>query len=71
MYNFCNILSSIRPNLREYVYCTALRHGTGEDFDFLWKKYLIENTMNEKQTILNALGCSNISDKLIKSVFHI
>ncbi|XP_017008819.3 aminopeptidase Ey-like isoform X2 [Drosophila takahashii] len=45
-------------NFRSTVYCTAIRHGTDEDWDFLWTRYKKSNVGSEQQTILATLGCS-------------
>lgn len=44
--------------MRQYVYCTAIRHGGVKEWDFLWKKYLDTEISGEKETILTALACS-------------
>lgn len=56
--------SRVPPNLRPTVYCTALRHGDGDDFDFLWEKYLEANVAAEQILILNSLGCTKDKNKL-------
>ncbi|XP_076675141.1 uncharacterized protein LOC143372620 isoform X2 [Andrena cerasifolii] len=48
----------ISPNARAAVYCTALRHGSQDDWQFLWERYLETNFASEKKIILDALGCS-------------
>ncbi|XP_022215178.2 aminopeptidase N [Drosophila obscura] len=45
-------------NLRGTVYCTAIRHGSDADWEFLWARYKNSNVAAEKRTILTALGCS-------------
>ncbi|XP_011643165.1 putative aminopeptidase-2 [Pogonomyrmex barbatus] len=45
-------------NARPAVYCTALKYGTPEDWEFLWKQYLTTNFATEKKIIIKALGCS-------------
>lgn len=57
-------------NLRNTIYCTAIKHGKEEDWDFLWEKYLISPMATDKVLILNALGCSenkNLLTKLLMS----
>nr|ADI48181.1 membrane alanyl aminopeptidase 1 [Chrysomela tremula] len=54
-------INGSRPNknLRDAVYCTALRHSNdSSDWEFLWNKYLNATLATEKSTILNSLGCS-------------
>ncbi|KMZ06577.1 aminopeptidase N [Drosophila simulans] len=43
---------------RDVVYCTAIKHGSVEDWDFLWTRYQKANVATEKQIILDSLGCS-------------
>ncbi|KAH8232570.1 hypothetical protein KR032_009615 [Drosophila birchii] len=45
-------------NVRSTVYCTAIRHGSDADWEFLWTRYKKSNVAAEKRTILTALGCS-------------
>jgi len=54
----CLIFDSIKPNERTTAYCIAIRHGTSEDWEFLWKEYLNSNYVTDQEVILNALGCS-------------
>lgn len=48
----------VPKNQRSVVYCTAMRHGTADDWDFLYKQYRKANVAAEQTTILSALGCS-------------
>ncbi|XP_015127586.1 putative aminopeptidase-2 [Diachasma alloeum] len=50
-------------NLRNTIYCTAIKHGTTEDWNFLWDKYNTAPLATEKVLILGALGCSE--DKVL------
>ncbi|KAK9737676.1 Peptidase M1 N-terminal domain [Popillia japonica] len=47
------------PNIRSVVYCTAIRDGDDEDWEFAYNQYLKALSVSEKQTILSALGCSS------------
>ncbi|XP_014370421.2 membrane alanyl aminopeptidase-like [Papilio machaon] len=49
----------IPPNMRPWVYCTGLRYGTVDDFQYFWKRYLGENLASEKAVMLEAAGCTN------------
>ncbi|KAH0552187.1 hypothetical protein KQX54_006650, partial [Cotesia glomerata] len=53
-------------NLRSTVYCTAIKYGTDEDWEFLWSKYQTVNFAHEKVVINIALGCSKNKNKLDK-----
>ncbi|KAK7793608.1 hypothetical protein R5R35_013591 [Gryllus longicercus] len=48
----------ISPNLKNVVYCTALRVGGQEEWDFAWQRYLAANVGSERDLLLGALGCS-------------
>ncbi|XP_012288914.1 putative aminopeptidase-2 isoform X2 [Orussus abietinus] len=48
----------ISPNVREVVYCTAIKHGTTEDWDFLWDQYKKSKFVAHQSDILDGLGCS-------------
>lgn len=61
----------IQPNIRAPVYCTAVREGTRQDFDFLWTKFLNTNVAHEEVTILNALGCAKSSETLFVSTISL
>lgn len=45
-------------NLRGIVYCTVIKLGGQEEWDFAWERYLNTNVENEKEILLLALGCS-------------
>ncbi|XP_064551050.1 aminopeptidase Ey-like [Drosophila montana] len=45
-------------NLRQTVYCTAIRHGNDADWQFLWTRYKNSNVAAEKRTMLFSLGCT-------------
>jgi hypothetical protein len=52
------LLSSISANLKNVVYCTAIRVGGQEEWDFAWQRYRKTNVGSEKDILLGALGCS-------------
>ncbi|XP_012252261.2 uncharacterized protein LOC105683883 [Athalia rosae] len=53
-----NETTLIPKNIRPAVYCTAIRHGTPEDWQFLYREYYRSNVAAEQTVILAALGCS-------------
>lgn len=53
-----DVVFRISPNARAAVYCSALRYGNQDDWDFLWNNYLETNFASEKKIILDALGCT-------------
>ncbi|KAF3426305.1 LOW QUALITY PROTEIN: hypothetical protein E2986_13349 [Frieseomelitta varia] len=48
----------IPPDAKVAIYCTAIRDGDLNDWNFLWEQYLKTNFASEKKIILDALGCS-------------
>ncbi|PNF37827.1 hypothetical protein B7P43_G09236 [Cryptotermes secundus] len=48
----------ISANLKNVVYCTAIRVGGQEEWDFAWQRYRKTNVGSEKDILLGALGCS-------------
>ena len=58
---FTNVVKNgkmIHPDYRSVVYCNGIRHGTIDDFQFMWDRYLSVNVAAEQLNILNALGCT-------------
>jgi aminopeptidase N len=58
-------------NIRAAVYCSAMRHGTIEDLNYLWDKYKTQEIATEQLTILTAIGCANNKDVLAKAIENI
>ncbi|XP_066994962.2 aminopeptidase N [Anabrus simplex] len=54
----------IPVEVRSIVYCTAIAHGSSEDWDFLWKRFKKSNRNLERSDMLAALGCSKDVDIL-------
>ncbi|XP_025832297.1 aminopeptidase N [Agrilus planipennis] len=48
----------ISPNIKSLVYCTAIRVGGQEEWDFAWKRYAASEVGSDKEILLTALGCS-------------
>ncbi|XP_071652507.1 membrane alanyl aminopeptidase-like isoform X2 [Temnothorax longispinosus] len=48
----------IPTNARPAIYCTAIKEGQTDDWEFLWSQYLLTNFATEKKIIINALGYS-------------
>ncbi|XP_069966544.1 aminopeptidase N isoform X1 [Bactrocera oleae] len=48
----------VPKDLRSVIYCTSIRHGNEDDWQFLWARYKNSNVAAEKRTIISALGCS-------------
>ncbi|XP_015435663.1 PREDICTED: uncharacterized protein LOC107191201 [Dufourea novaeangliae] len=49
---------TITPNQRPTAYCTGIRNGTKDDWEFLWNQYYNSNSAAEQAVILQALGCT-------------
>ncbi|XP_060801844.1 aminopeptidase N [Amyelois transitella] len=56
--------NAINPDIQTTVYCSSLRGGNRENFDFLWNLYLSTSDSSQQAILLNALGCtSNEEDR--------
>ncbi|KAG5672285.1 hypothetical protein PVAND_002422 [Polypedilum vanderplanki] len=53
-----DINNPISPNLKIVVYCTAIKHGDEEEWDFAWDRYLNTTMSSEKELLMQALGCT-------------
>lgn len=49
---------SIRPNLKDIIYCVAIREGGMPEWRFAYKEYLATSSASEKETLLTAMGCT-------------
>uniref|UniRef100_A0A1B0DJP5 Aminopeptidase n=1 Tax=Phlebotomus papatasi TaxID=29031 RepID=A0A1B0DJP5_PHLPP len=49
----------IPVDIRQVVFCVGVREGGKDAFNFLWKRYKLENVETEQITILSALACTN------------
>lgn len=52
------MLYRISPNIRTVVYCTAIRQGDQQEWDFAWDRFQKTSVSSEKEILLSALGCS-------------
>ncbi|XP_062596000.1 aminopeptidase N-like [Saccostrea cucullata] len=50
--------NQIRSSVRLTVYCSAIRHGGIEDWDFAYNMYQQSNLASEKSRLMVALSCS-------------
>ncbi|XP_046980763.1 aminopeptidase N-like [Schistocerca americana] len=48
----------ISGNLKNVVYCTAIRTGGVEEWEFAWERYQSTNVGSERDILLGAMGCS-------------
>lgn len=51
-------ISRIPANMKSLVYCTAVRVGGQDHWDFTWERYLKATVSSEKELLLSALGCT-------------
>ncbi|VVD01643.1 unnamed protein product [Leptidea sinapis] len=56
--------TEVSPSLRPVVYCTGLRFGNADDYDFMWNRMATTNVANEARTIGEVLGCTTVTSKL-------
>nr|AEO12690.1 aminopeptidase N1 [Ostrinia nubilalis] len=56
----------IPANMRPWVYCTGLRFGDAEDFEFFWNRYLQEDLAGEQIVMLQNAGCTRDEASLRK-----
>ncbi|KAG4073910.1 hypothetical protein HA402_014115 [Bradysia odoriphaga] len=45
-------------NVRQQMYCAALRSGNSNDFNFVWNRMLQSTNNNQRSEISRSLGCS-------------
>lgn len=50
----------VPANLQDVCYCTAIREGTEAEWMFAYKRYEEIDSISEKNTLLDALGCTKI-----------
>ena len=48
----------INPELRQTTYCTAIKYGDKREWDFAWRMALNATTVQHRDVLLSALGCS-------------
>uniref|UniRef100_A0AAR5P193 ERAP1-like C-terminal domain-containing protein n=4 Tax=Dendroctonus ponderosae TaxID=77166 RepID=A0AAR5P193_DENPD len=53
-----NDTNPVPKDLRSAVYCTALKNGGENEWNFLWNKYQQSNVATERNSLLNVLGCT-------------
>ncbi|CAD1472151.1 unnamed protein product, partial [Heterotrigona itama] len=60
----------IKPNQRPVAYCTGVKYGTKEDWEFLWRQYLNSNSATDQIVMLEALGCTQDKTLLEKHLLN-
>lgn len=49
------------------MYCTAIKEGSDDEWEFLWNKFKKENDSAKRYLMLDALGCTT-KPELIKVI---
>lgn len=52
--------NKINPNLRYTVYCSAIRTGGVEEWEFAWSMYKNATTASEADKLMSALACTRL-----------
>ncbi|CAK1599088.1 unnamed protein product [Parnassius mnemosyne] len=51
------------PDIQTTVFCSGLRGGDVNNFNFLWNQYLASTDSSEQSILLNALGCTSNAER--------
>ncbi|XP_077996674.1 endoplasmic reticulum aminopeptidase 2-like [Glandiceps talaboti] len=54
----------VSPDLKRIIYCSGIRNGNEDGFNYVWKKYQESTVASETQTLLYALSCTQYKDLL-------
>ncbi|XP_046963149.1 aminopeptidase N-like [Vanessa cardui] len=49
----------VKADIQTTVFCSGLRGGSVDNFNFLWERYLASQDSSEQSILLNALGCTS------------
>lgn len=56
-------------NVRNVLYCAALRSGNSNEFEFVWDRLLSSDSQEYRNTLINALACSS-TDTLLEEYLN-
>ncbi len=56
-------------NVRNVLYCAALRSGNSNDFNFVWDRLLSSASQEYRSTLINALACTS-TDTLLEQYLN-
>lgn len=56
-------VQSLNPDIQTLVFCSALRGGSEENFNYLWEMYLRSTDSGQQSILLNALGCTSNEER--------
>ena len=56
-----NFFFRIPSGYRSFIYCTAIREGGEEEWNFALYRYFKETSQAERQNLLNGMACTKIS----------
>nr|AAX39864.1 aminopeptidase N2 [Trichoplusia ni] len=51
--------TQLNADIQTLVFCSGLRGGSVENFNFLWNRYVDSSDSSEQSILLNALGCTS------------
>ncbi|KAM3967320.1 aminopeptidase N [Aphomia sociella] len=54
-----NPAQRLNPDIQTLVYCSSLRGGNRDNYDYLWGLYLASTDSTEQSILLNSLGCTS------------
>ncbi|CAH0605709.1 unnamed protein product [Chrysodeixis includens] len=55
--------TQLNADIQTLVFCSGLRGGSVENFNFLWSRYLASQDSSEQSILLNALGCTSNAER--------
>ncbi|KAG7308130.1 DNA-(apurinic or apyrimidinic site) lyase [Plutella xylostella] len=58
-----NPTQTLNPDIQTTVFCSGLRGGDVDNFNFLWARYTATQDSSEQSILLNALGCTSNADR--------
>lgn len=53
----------LNPDIQTLVYCSGLRGGSVDNFNFLWGLYLDTQDSSQQSILLNAMGCTSNEER--------
>lgn len=56
-------------NVRNVLYCAALRSGDRSDYESVWDRLLASNSQDYRNILINALGCTS-TDALLQEFLN-
>lgn len=69
--SFMKGTSKVPKNHRSTVYCNAVRHGNGTEFNFLYDRYMDQDISAEQLNFLIGMGCTKDAALVKVGIFYI